>query len=135
MMLVYLLICAGMAVLFLRLPTSFLPNEDQGAISVQITLPPGSSNARLQAVMAQVQKYFAAQPDVISFNSITGSSGDQSSARGFVRLTPWSQRTRPDQSADAIARKATKDLSSIRDARIFVLLPPCLLYTSDAADE
>jgi HAE1 family hydrophobic/amphiphilic exporter-1 len=126
MMLVYLLICAGMAVLFLRLPTSFLPNEDQGAVSVQITLPPGSSNARLQAVMAQVQKYFAAQPDVISFNSITGSSGDQSSARGFVRLTNWSQRKRPDQSADAIARKATKDLAAIRDARIFVLLPPAV---------
>ena len=126
MMLVYVLICAGMAVLFLRLPTSFLPNEDQGAISVQITLPPGSSNARLQAVMAQVQKYFAAQPDVISFNSITGSGGDQSSARGFVRLTNWSQRTRPDQSADAIARKATKDLAAIRDARIFVLLPPAV---------
>ena len=126
MMLVYVLICAGMAVLFLRLPTSFLPNEDQGAISVQITLPPGSSNARLQAVMAQVQKYFAAQPDVVSFNSITGSGGDQSSARGFVRLTNWSQRTRPDQSADAIARKATKDLAAIRDARIFVLLPPAV---------
>ncbi|CAM3937498.1 efflux RND transporter permease subunit [Paracidovorax anthurii] len=125
-MLVYALICGGMAVLFLRLPTSFLPNEDQGAVQVQITLPPGASNARLQAVMAEVQKYFAAQPDVVSFNSITGSNGDQSSARGFVRLKDWSERPLPAQSADAIARKATRDLSKIRDARIFVVLPPAV---------
>ena len=126
MMVVYALIVGGMAVLFMRLPTSFLPNEDQGAVQIQITLPAGSSNTRLQAVMAEVQKYFAAQPDVVSFNSITGANGDQSSARGFVRLTDWSQRTRPDQSADAIARKATRDLRQIRDARIFVVLPPAV---------
>ncbi|WP_288377426.1 efflux RND transporter permease subunit, partial [uncultured Pseudomonas sp.] len=126
MMVVYALIVGGMAVLFMRLPTSFLPNEDQGAVQIQITLPAGSSNTRLQAVMAEVQKYFAAQPDVVSFNSITGANGDQSSARGFVRLTDWSQRTRPEQSADAIARKATRDLRQIRDARIFVVLPPAV---------
>ncbi|AVS85516.1 hydrophobe/amphiphile efflux-1 family RND transporter [Paracidovorax avenae] len=126
MMLIYALIVGGMAVLFMRLPTSFLPNEDQGAVQVQITLPAGSSNTRLQAVMAEVQKYFAAQPDVVSFNSITGANGDQSSARGFVRLKDWSERPRPEQSADAIARKATRDLRRIRDARIFVVLPPAV---------
>jgi HAE1 family hydrophobic/amphiphilic exporter-1 len=126
MMVVYLLIVGGMAVLFMRLPTSFLPNEDQGAVQVQITLPAGSSNTRLQAVMAEVQKYFAEQPDVVSFNSITGANGDQSSARGFVRLKDWSERTGPGQSADAIARKATRDLRKIRDARIFVVLPPAV---------
>jgi HAE1 family hydrophobic/amphiphilic exporter-1 len=103
-----------------------LPNEDQGFMSVQITLPAGASNARLQVVMAEVQQYIAKQPDVISFNSITGLGGDQSSARGFVRLTDWSQRQRPEQSAAAIARKATSDLAVIRDARIFVLLPPAV---------
>ncbi|MDW5441549.1 efflux RND transporter permease subunit [Polaromonas sp. SM01] len=126
MAVVFLLLCAGMAVLFMRLPTSFLPNEDQGFMQVQITLPAGASNARLQAVMEEVKDYLGKQPDVISFNSITGLSGDQSSARGFVRLTPWDQRKRADQSAEAIARKATKDLASIRDARIFVLLPPAV---------
>ncbi|MFD2299012.1 efflux RND transporter permease subunit [Paracidovorax citrulli] len=126
MMLIYALIVGGMAVLFMRLPTSFLPNEDQGAMQVQITLPAGSSNTRLQAVMAEVQKYFAEQPDVVSFNSITGANGDQSSARGFVRLKTWSERQGPGQSADAIARKATRDLRRIRDARIFVVLPPAV---------
>ncbi len=125
-LLVFLLVCASAAVLFNRLPTSFLPIEDQGYMSVQISLPPGGTDARLQVVMKEVQQYFAQQPDVFSFNSITGLSGDQGSARGFIRLKDWSQRQRPDQQADAIARKATKDLARLRDARIFVQLPPAV---------
>ena len=61
MALLFLVLCLGMAVMFLRLPTSFLPNEDQGFMSVQITLPSGASNARLQVVMAEVQAYLAKQ--------------------------------------------------------------------------
>ena len=125
-LLVFLLVCAGAAILFNRLPTSFLPVEDQGYMSVQISLPPGGTDARLQLVMKEVQQYFAQQPDIFSFNAITGLSGDQASARGFIRLTNWSERQRPEQQADAIARKATKDLSRLRDARIFVQLPPAV---------
>ena len=125
-LLVFLLVCAGAALLFSRLPTSFLPIEDQGYMSVQISLPPGGTDARLQVVMKEVQQYFAQQPDVFSFNSITGLSGDQGSARGFIRLKDWSHRQRPEQQADAIARKATRDLSRLRDARIFVQLPPAV---------
>jgi HAE1 family hydrophobic/amphiphilic exporter-1 len=126
MVVVFLLLCAVVAVMFARLPTSFLPNEDQGFVRVQISLPSGASDARLQVVMAEVQKYFGQQPDVISFYSITGLGGDQSSARGFVRLADWGERHRPEQSADAIARKATQELKVIRDARIFVSLPPAV---------
>ncbi|MEG1455719.1 MAG: efflux RND transporter permease subunit, partial [Comamonas sp.] len=97
-----------------------------GYMQVQITLPSGSTNARLQAVIAEVQQYFAAQPDVVSFNSITGLGGDQASARGFVRLKSWAERPGKDQTADAIARKATRDLRRLRDARIFVMLPPAV---------
>ncbi|MEG0224108.1 MAG: efflux RND transporter permease subunit [Comamonas sp.] len=126
MALVFLLICAGTAFLFTKLPTSFLPVEDQGYMQVQITLPSGSTNARLQAVIAEVQQYFAEQPDVVSFNSITGLGGDQASARGFVRLKSWAERPGKEQTADAIARKATRDLRRLRDARIFVMLPPAV---------
>ena len=125
-MLVYLLICAVMAVMFLRLPTSFLPDEDQAALSVQITLPPGASNARLQPVLNQVQDYFMKQPDVVSINAITGQNGDQSSARAFVKLKDWGERPDAAQAAGALARRATADLSGIRDARIFVVLPPAV---------
>ena len=123
---VFLLICGGTAFLFNKLPTSFLPVEDQGYMQIQISLPPGGTNARLQAVMEEVRAYFAQQSDVVSFNSITGLSGDQASARGFLRLKDWSERPRPEQQADAIARKATEDLKVLRDARIFVMLPPAV---------
>ena len=126
MLLVFVLICGGTALLFTKLPTSFLPVEDQGYMQIQISLPPGGTDARLQAVMKEVQAYFAQQPDIVSFNAITGLSGDQASARGFLRLKDWSQRTRPEQQADAIARKATEDLKVLRDARIFVVLPPAV---------
>ena len=123
---VYALICVAMAIMFLRLPTSFLPVEDQAALSVQMTLPPGSANARLQPIIDQVQAYFLKQPDVTSINIITGQNGDQSSARAYIRLKPWDQRKEKSQSAASIARRATADLSSLRDARIFVSLPPAV---------
>ena len=126
MLLVFVLICGGTALMFTKLPTSFLPVEDQGYMQIQISLPPGGTDARLQAVMKEVQAYFAQQPDIVSFNAITGLSGDQASARGFLRLKDWSERTRPEQQADAIARKATEDLKVLRDARIFVVLPPAV---------
>jgi len=123
---VYLLIAGVMALLFMRLPTSFLPDEDQAFLQVQVTLPPGASNARLQPVVEQMQQYFAKQPEVVSVNVLTGQNGDQSSARAFVKLKDWDERTGKGQSAAELARRANKDLSTVRDARIFVLLPPAV---------
>ncbi|RYY60496.1 MAG: multidrug efflux RND transporter permease subunit, partial [Comamonadaceae bacterium] len=124
--LVYLGICAVMAVMFMRLPTSFLPDEDQGFVQVQITLPPGSSNARLQPVIQQVQDYFLKQPEVVTINVIVGQNGDQSSARAFVKLKDWADRPGKENSAAAVARRGSKDLAAVRDARIFVVLPPAV---------
>ncbi|MDP9902968.1 efflux RND transporter permease subunit [Variovorax ginsengisoli] len=125
-LLVYAGLCAVMVFMFMRLPTSFLPDEDQGFVQVQITLPPGSSNARLQPVLQQVQDYFLKQPEVVAINLLTGQNGDQSSARAFVKLKDWSERTGKDSAAGAIARRASKDLAAIRDARVFVVLPPAV---------
>ncbi len=126
MMLVFLAVLAAVWLLVSRLPTSFLPVEDQGYITVNVNLPAGAADARLQEVLDEVREYFSKQPDVISFNQVSGLSGDQSSARGFVRLKPWDQRTRPEQAAAAIAHKATRDMGAIRDARIFVNMPPAV---------
>ena len=60
-----------------------------------------------------MRDYLLKQPDVISFNQVSGLNGDQSSARGFVRLKPWAQRPLPSQSSLAIAHKATKELGRI----------------------
>jgi HAE1 family hydrophobic/amphiphilic exporter-1 len=126
MMLIFLAICVAVWLIISRLPTSFLPDEDQGFISVNVNLPAGAANTRLQEVLDEVREYLLAQPDVISFNQVSGLNGDQSSARGFVRLKPWADRPLASQSAAAIAHKATKDLARIRDARVFVMLPPAV---------
>ncbi len=126
MMLVFVAVLAAVWLLMARLPTSFLPDEDQGFVYVNVNLPAGAADTRLQAVLDEVREYLANQPDVISFNQVSGLNGDQSSARGFVRLRPWAERPLPSQSAAAIAHKATKDLASIRDARVFVILPPAV---------
>jgi hydrophobe/amphiphile efflux-1 (HAE1) family protein len=126
MMLIFLVVLAGVWLLMRSLPTSFLPDEDQGFVSVNVNLPAGAADARLQEVLDQVREYFAVQEDVISFNQVSGLSGDQSSARGFVRLKPWEDRPLASQSAAAIAHRATQELASIRDARIFVMQPPAV---------
>ncbi|HSI59513.1 MAG TPA: efflux RND transporter permease subunit [Ideonella sp.] len=126
MMLLYLAIGAAMAVLFARLPTSFLPDEDQGILSVSVTLPPGATNERLQTVLRQIEDYFRKRPEVVNINTLSGQGGDQGSGRAFIKLKDWSERTGPGQGAADIARRGSRDLASIRDARIFVQLPPAV---------
>ncbi|MCD2167274.1 efflux RND transporter permease subunit [Comamonas koreensis] len=126
MMLIFIAVLLGVWLLMHKLPTSFLPDEDQGFLFVNVNLPSGAADARLQDVLDEVREYLLQQPDIISFNQVSGLNGDQSSARGFIRLKPWDERKLASQSAAAIANKATKDLSRIRDARVLVILPPAV---------
>lgn len=121
----FALVVLGVAWLFSHLPSAFLPVEDQGVLMVSIQLPAGATSQRTVAVMDQVQQYFNAQPNVDSIFAIGGNSG-QNTGRAFVHLIDWNKRVGPDSSAEAIAKNATAALSSIRDARIYVLLPPTL---------
>ncbi len=125
-MLVFLLLIGGVVLLFQKLPTSFLPIEDQGFISASVTLPAGSSDAQLEVVLQDITRYFMAQPDVLRAFSVAGNSGNQSSGNVYVRLKPWDDRPNADQTAEAIANKATRDLARIRTARIFVSMPPAV---------
>ena len=126
MMLIFIAVLVGVWLLMAKLPTSFLPDEDQGFLYVNVNLPSGAADARLQDVLDEVREYLLAQPDIISFNQVSGLSGDQSSGRGFIRLKPWDQRLLPSQSAAAIAHKASRDLARIRDARVMVVMPPAV---------
>lgn len=127
---IYALIALLMVLLYLRLPTSFLPDEDQGRLSVQVQLPVGATDARMQSVMQQVENYLLVKPEVESMMTIRGmgqnGAASQNAGRGFIKLTDWSERRGKDQTAQAIAQQATKDLSKIRDARIFVVQPPAV---------
>jgi multidrug efflux pump len=128
---IYLLMCAGVAFLFNRLPTSFLPEEDQGVLMTSIQLPVGATRARTLEVVKQVEDHFLTQ-EKDSVDSVFAALGfgfngnGQNAAMAFIKLKDFDQRTRADQSASAIAGRAMAAFSKIRDAQVFALSPPAL---------
>ena len=132
MLLVYLGLGAIMVFLFVRTPTGFLPDEDQGIMFVLIQGPTGATSERTSAVVSQVQHYFAEaeKENVDSFFGVTGFSfagQGQNMGIAFVRLKDWKDRTRPDQSVQAVAGRAFGALSQIRDAMVFPIVPPSVI--------
>ncbi len=127
----YALILAGVYGLFAVLPSSFLPEEDQGVLMTSITLPPGATEARTLAVVKQVEAYFE-QNEKENVDSVFAAIGfgfngnGQNSAMAFVKLKDYSERKGKDQSAQAIAGRAMAAFSKIRDAQVFALSPPAL---------
>jgi multidrug efflux pump len=114
---------------YLRLPTSFLPAEDQGNLIVNVQLPPGATQERTRAVMEQVEGFMLEQPEVQGMVGVLGFSFSglgQNAALAFVTLKDWDQRTNPENSAQALAGRAFGTLMGIRDAFIFPLSPPSI---------
>ncbi len=127
MVVVYVAIVAAVAVGYMRLPSSFLPNEDQGYVLVSVQLPPGATQQRTLSVMKQAEEYMLKQPEVANMVSILGFSftgRGQNAALAFVPLKDWSEREGAGQSAAAIGARASQEFSKIRDASIFALSPP-----------
>jgi multidrug efflux pump len=126
-LIIYVAIIAAVAVVYTRLPTSFLPGEDQGNILVNVQLPPGATQERTLSVMKQVEGYLLKQPEVQSMVSVLGfsfSGQGQNAALAFVTLKDWGEREGAGQSAAGLAGRAFGALSGIRDAFIFPLSPP-----------
>ena len=127
MMIVYLAIGAAVGWMYTRLPTSFLPQEDQGYIIVNIQLPAGATLERTQAVVEQVEGYLLKQPEVANMVAVMGfsfSGQGQNAALSFVSLKPWDERKGAEHGADAVAGRAMGALSGVKDAFIFSLSPP-----------
>ena len=126
-LIIYVAIVGAVVLLFRGLPTSFLPQEDQGNIIVNVQLPPGATQDRTLSVMEQVEGYILKQPEVQSMVSVLGfsfSGQGQNAGLAFVTLKDWDERKHAGQSADALAGRAFGALSSIRDAFIYPLNPP-----------
>ena len=124
---IYVAIIGAVAVVYMRLPSSFLPAEDQGNIIVNVQLPPGATQERTTKVMEQVEGFMLKQPEVESMVGVIGfsfSGQGQNAALGFVTLKDWSERQGPGQSAQALAGRSFGALMGIRDAFIFPLSPP-----------
>ena len=126
-LLVYGAIVAVVALVYSRLPTSFLPAEDQGTLLINVQLPPGATQERTRAAMEQVEAYILKQPEVQSMVGVLGFSfagQGQNAALAFVTLKDWDLRHDVTSSAQAVAGRAFGALSKVRDAFIFPLSPP-----------
>ena len=122
-------IVALLVILFLRLPTSFLPTEDQGIAQIQYTLPPGATQARSSAAAREIEKYFLGpeKKNISAIYTVTGQSqqgSGQNAGRGFIAFTPWDDRKGSENAGQQITQRATRKLSSLRDTQFFALNPP-----------
>ncbi|MDV5357629.1 multidrug efflux RND transporter permease AcrD [Enterobacter asburiae] len=129
--LLYLLLIGVMVLLFMRLPTSFLPLEDRGMFTTSIQLPSGSTQQQTLKVVQKVEKYFFTheKENVQSVFATVGSGpggNGQNVARLFIRLKDWESRDTSEGSAFAIIERATKAFSRIKEARVFAGSPPAI---------
>ncbi|WP_347266045.1 efflux RND transporter permease subunit [Paracoccus sp. (in: a-proteobacteria)] len=132
MMVIYLCIGAAMVTLFLRTPTGFLPDEDQGIMFVLVQGPTGATVERTDAVIDQIRTYFTENEseNVESFFGVSGFSfagSGQNMGIAFLRLKDWKERPGPAQSVQAIAGRAFPALMQIRDAMVFPIVPPSVI--------
>ncbi len=127
MMFLFLIIVAVSGWLYGKIPRSFLPQEDQGYIILNVQLPTGATRERTVKVMEQIEAIISQQPEVQSIVAVLGFSfSGQGPNMGlcFVPLTSWDKRTTPQSSADGFAQRMMYQLGGIRDAFIFALSPP-----------
>ena len=127
MMIIYALLVAVVGLVYTRLPTSFLPNEDQGYIIANVQLPAGAAQERTQAALESVEGFMLAQPEVSAIVTVAGfsfSGQGQNAGLAFVMLKDWSERHGAEHSAQAVAGRAFGALMGVRDAFIFALSPP-----------
>lgn len=126
---IYLATCILLVILFERLPTGFIPTEDQGNASVQFRLPAGATFGRTQAVEREVEKYFLHGPEkknVGTFFAVTGGGGGlsgQNTGQAYVNLAPFNERSGSNNSAQAIVERASGAFRGLRDAQVFALVP------------
>ncbi|MPZ43146.1 MAG: efflux RND transporter permease subunit [Betaproteobacteria bacterium] len=137
-MVVYIATTSALVLIFVGLPTSFLPVEDQGRAQIQFTLPPGATQQRTEAVATEIQHYFLTdeKANVSAVYTITGISragAGQNAGRGFIALAPWEQREGPENSASAIVQRASRELARLRDARFYALNPPPVRGLGDSS--
>ena len=127
----YVAICAAMGFLLVRLPTGFLPQEDQGIGMVIWTLPSGASQARTLAVAKQVEQHYLQneKKTVEGIFAIAGFSfvgAGQNAGMAFVQFKDWDERPGKQNTAAAVSNRATGMLQSVREAQIFALTPPAI---------
>ncbi|MDD2927707.1 MAG: efflux RND transporter permease subunit [Candidatus Omnitrophica bacterium] len=133
----YFLIVAAMLFVFLRMPTGYLPDEDQGLLAIMATLPSGSTLEQSEAVMEKVRDYFMTnEKDAVE--SVMTVSGQNQSGRGqnigmaFVKLKDWDLRKKAHFKADAISDRAMKEFAPYKEALVYAFSPPSIIELGNA---
>ncbi|WP_312792908.1 efflux RND transporter permease subunit [Diaphorobacter nitroreducens] len=127
MLIIYAALIGAVGIVYMRLPTSFLPNEDQGYLIANVQLPAGASLERTQSALSAVEDFALKQAEVRDIVTVAGfsfSGQGQNAGLAFITLKDWSERPGAAHSADAVAGRAMGALSGFRDAFIFALSPP-----------
>jgi len=129
---IYLLIVVVLGVLFARMPTSFLPEEDQGIIFNQIMLPAGATQERTIAVLGKVEQHFLQneKDTVKAVFTVAGFSfggNGQNMAIGFINFKDWSERTKPGMDVKSVAGRAMAAFAKIPEAMVFAFVPPAVI--------
>jgi multidrug efflux pump len=131
-LLIFAGVCALLVLMFARLPTGFLPTEDQGAARVQFRLPAGATQARTTEVQRAIERYFREQEgkNISTMFTVAGGGGGgvsgQNTGQGFLNLSDWADRKGAENGADAIMQRATGAFRNFRDAQVFALVPPAI---------
>ena len=136
-LLMYLLIVGVMIWMFTRIPSAFLPEEDQGVLFAQVQTPAGSTANRTQEVVEQMRDYLLTEESetVSSVFTITGfnfAGRGQSSGMAFIMLKPWEERTESGQGVFDLAQRAQGYFFSLRDAMVFAFAPPAVMELGNA---
>ncbi|HEV8025964.1 MAG TPA: efflux RND transporter permease subunit [Stellaceae bacterium] len=123
--------------LFARMPTGFLPDEDQGLLFGQVTLPPGATAEETTAVNKEVADYLLSQEkdsveDVLSVTGFNFAGQAQNAGFLVIKLRPWRERPKPSEWAGAVAGRTTRRFFGARDAQIFVFNLPAVLELGNA---
>jgi len=130
-MVLFAAMAAVMALLFARLPSSFLPDEDQGVLLAMVQTPVGATQERTLESIAALEKHFLenekeAVESVFAVQGFSFAGMGQNTGLAFVKLKDWSERPRADLSASAVAGRGMAALGKIKDAVIFVFAPPAM---------
>ncbi len=133
----YLVLVALLAGLFSRLPTGFLPQEDQGLMYVQTILPPGSTLEQTKAVLARISTHLLTEEkeaieSVLSIAGFNFGSRGQNAAVAWVRLKPWDERHDARLRADQVTARVQEALASIKEANVFAFTPPAVTELGNA---
>ncbi len=126
---VYAVIIACVGLFYTRLPTSFMPQEDQGVVMINMQLPPAATNERSFDVIKQVETHVLKQPEVENMIAVQGYSfAGQGTNVGlaFVTLKDWKERSAPGSDAMSLADRLTGELSHIREAFVLAITPPAI---------